>query len=85
MMHFIWMLIVGGVIGLIAGAITRHGGAMGWISNILARLVVSWLGEMVLGSWGPHLAGMALIPSLIGAVVLVLIVSAVIGMVKGKK
>lgn len=74
-MGLIWTLIVGAVIGAIAGAITSLGAAMGWISNIIAGLIGSWLGESLLGSWGPSLAGMALIPSIIGAVVLVLIVS----------
>lgn len=74
-MGLIWTLIVGAVIGTIAGAITSRGAAMGWISNIIAGLIGSWLGESLLGSWGPSLAGMALIPSIIGAIVLVLIVS----------
>lgn len=81
-MHLIWVLIVGGIIGAIAGAITKRGGAMGWISNIIAGIVGSWLGEMILGSWGPSLAGMALVPSLIGAIVLVLIVSFVLSKMK---
>jgi len=71
----IWSLIVGALIGVIAGAITSRGAAMGWISNILAGLIGSWLGESLLGAWGPSLAGMALILSIIGAVILVLIVS----------
>jgi len=73
-MGLIWTLIVGAVIGAVAGAITSRGAAMGWISNIIAGLIGSWLGESLLGSWGPSLAGMALIPSIIGAIVLVLIV-----------
>ena len=74
-MGLIWTLIVGAVIGAFAGAITSRGASMGWISNIIAGLIGSWLGESLLGSWGPSLAGMALIPSIIGAIVLVLIVS----------
>lgn len=75
----IWSLIVGAIIGAIAGAITNRGASRGWISNILAGLIGSAIGQGVLGHWGPSLAGMALIPSIIGAVVLVLIVSAVFG------
>ena len=74
-MGLIWTLIVGAVIGAIAGAITSRGAARGWISNIIAGLIGAWIGESLLGSWGPSLAGMALIPSIIGAIVLVLIVS----------
>ena len=78
-MHWLWVLLVGGVIGLIAGAITKRGGSMGVISNIIAGLVGSSLGEAVLGSWGPQVAGMAVVPSIIGAVILVLIVSLIFG------
>ena len=79
-MSWIWVLIVGGLIGLIAGAITKRGGSMGIISNIVAGLVGSAIGQGLLGAWGPQLAGMAVIPSVIGAVILVLIVSFVFGM-----
>ena len=75
MLHWLWALIVGAVIGLIAGAITGKGKSMGWIANILAGLIGSLLGELLLGNWGPQVAGMAIIPSIVGAVILVLIVS----------
>ena len=52
-MHLIWTLIVGAIIGAIAGAITSRGASMGWIANIVAGLVGSWLGQMILGDWGP--------------------------------
>ena len=71
----IWSLIVGAIIGVIAGALTSKGKSMGWIANILAGLVGSAVGQALLGSWGPSLAGMALIPSIIGAVIVVAVVS----------
>ncbi|MDT2732135.1 GlsB/YeaQ/YmgE family stress response membrane protein [Streptococcus parauberis] len=77
-MGLLWTLIVGGIIGLIAGALTKHGGSMGWIANIVAGLVGAWLGQSLLGAWGPSLAGMALIPSIIGAVIVVVVVSFVL-------
>lgn len=79
----IWSLIVGAFIGLIAGAITNKGGSMGWIANILAGLVGSAVGQALLGSWGPSLAGMALIPSIIGAVIVVAVVSFVLSKMNG--
>lgn len=66
---------VGAVIGAIAGALTSKGQSMGWIANIVAGLVGSFIGEKILGSWGPHVAGMAIVPSIIGAVILVAVVS----------
>ncbi|WP_427813324.1 GlsB/YeaQ/YmgE family stress response membrane protein [Enterococcus sp. 22-H-5-01] len=74
-MHLLWSIIIGAVIGAIAGAITNKGDSMGWISNIIAGLVGSFIGQALLGSWGPSLAGMALIPSIIGAIILVAVVS----------
>ena len=71
----IWSLIVGGFIGFIAGAITKKGGAMGIIANIVAGLIGSSVGQSLFGTWGPRLAGMALIPSIIGAVIVVAVVS----------
>lgn len=78
-MGLLWSLIIGAVIGAIAGAITGRGSSMGWIANIVAGLIGSWLGQALLGSWGPSLAGMALVPSIIGAIILVLIVSFFLG------
>ena len=78
-MGLIWSLIVGAIIGVIAGAITGRGSSMGWIANIVAGLVGSWLGQAVFGSWGPSLAGMAIVPSIIGAIILVLVVSFFLG------
>ncbi|MBR8680607.1 GlsB/YeaQ/YmgE family stress response membrane protein [Lactococcus lactis] len=74
----IWSLIVGALIGIIAGAITKKGSSMGWIANILAGLVGSFVGQALLGTWGPSLAGMALIPSIVGAVIVVAVVSFVL-------
>ena len=59
-MGLIWSLIVGAIIGAIAGAITNRGAAMGWIANIVAGLIGAWIGQGLLGTWGPSLAGMAL-------------------------
>lgn len=77
-MGLIWTLIVGALIGVIAGALTKKGGSMGWIANIDAGLVGSSVGQALLGSWGPSLAGMSLIPSVIGAVIVVMITSFVL-------
>lgn len=74
-MGLIWSLIVGGVIGAIAGAIINKGSSMGLIANVVAGLVGSAIGQSLLGSWGPSLAGMALIPSIIGAIILIVVVS----------
>jgi len=74
-MGFIWMLIIGGIIGWIGGAIASRDIPGGIIGNIIAGLVGSWLGTLILGHWGPEVAGFYLIPAIIGAVILVFILS----------
>jgi len=71
----IWSIIIGGFIGFIAGAITKKGGAMGIIANIVAGLIGSSVGQSLFGAWGPTLAEMALIPSILGAVIVIVVVS----------
>ena len=75
-MHWLWVLIVGAII-------TNKGGSMGWIANIVAGLVGSAIGQAILGSWGPSLAGMAIVPSIIGAVIVVAVVSFFLGRSNG--
>lgn len=77
-MGIIWTLIVGALIGAIASALTKKGGSMGWIANIAAGLIGSYVGQALFGSWGLTLAGMALFPSIIGAVIVVIITSFVL-------
>ena len=48
---------------------------MGFLANIIAGLVGSTLGQAIFGSWGPQMAGMAIVPSVLGAVILVLAIS----------
>lgn len=76
-MGLIWRLLIGAIIGAFAGYLTSRDLPMGWIGNIIAGLLGSWLGEGIFGSWGPSVGGMALLPSILGAVILVLIASVI--------
>ena len=75
----IWSIIVGWFIGFIAGALTKKGGAIGIIANIIAGLLGSSVGQSLFGYWGPTMAGMALIPSILGAVIVIAVVSFLFG------
>ena len=75
MFHIIWVLIVGGVIGLIAGSLTKKSVPAGWWGNVAAGLSGSLLGEKLFPNWGPQVAGMSIVPSILGAVILVIIAS----------
>ncbi len=74
-MNFLWTLIVGGLIGMVAGSVTKKGSSMGIILNIAAGLIGSSVGQALFGSWGPSFAGMAIVPSILGAIILVAVVS----------
>lgn len=81
-MEFLWALIVGGIIGWLGGLIVGRDVPGGIIGNIIAGFIGAWLGTFILGDWGPDLGGFAVIPALIGAVVVVLILSAIMRSVK---
>ncbi|MGN7471698.1 GlsB/YeaQ/YmgE family stress response membrane protein [Brevibacillus sp. SAFN-007a] len=76
-MGFILSLIVGGIIGWIAGLIIGKDIPGGIIGNIIAGFVGAWFGNLLLGAWGPVMGDFYIIPALIGAVILVFIVSLV--------
>ena len=71
----LWSIIVGGFIGFVAGRITKKAQSMGIILRVIAGLVGASVGQALLGTWGPSLAGMALIPSIVGAVIVIAVVS----------
>ncbi len=77
-MSFLWSLIVGGVIGWLAGMIMGKDIPGGVIGNIIAGFVGAWLGTLILGNWGPHVANFAIIPAIIGAVVVVFLLSLIL-------
>ncbi|URM35025.1 MULTISPECIES: GlsB/YeaQ/YmgE family stress response membrane protein [Bacillaceae] len=73
-MSFLWALIIGGIIGWLAGMILGRDIPGGIIGNIIAGFIGAWLGSLILGDWGPVVADFAIIPALIGAILLVFIV-----------
>ncbi|WP_054025626.1 GlsB/YeaQ/YmgE family stress response membrane protein [Bacillus sp. FJAT-28004] len=76
-MGLLWTLIVGGIIGWLGGLLIGRDVPGGIIGNIVAGFIGAWLGTLILGSWGPTMGGFALIPAIIGAVVVVLLLSAI--------
>lgn len=74
-MGFIWSLIIGGILGWIASLITGRDIPGGVFGNIIAGIIGAWLGTLLLGHWGPVMGGFYIVPALIGAIVLILVVS----------
>lgn len=79
MLHLLWVILIGIVIGAIGSLIVGRDLPGGWIGNLIGGLAGAWLGESLLGAWGPQVAGMAVVPAVIGAMVVVFIVSLIIG------
>lgn len=77
-MGLIWSLIVGGILGAIAGAIMGKDVPGGIIGNIIAGFLGSWIGTSLLGAWGPAIGGFYIVPALIGAVILIFVVSLIL-------
>ncbi|HFR3976659.1 TPA: GlsB/YeaQ/YmgE family stress response membrane protein, partial [Streptococcus suis] len=47
----------------------------GCLGNIILGLAGSWIGQLLFGDWGPQFGEMAVVPSVLGAVLLVAIFS----------
>lgn len=84
-MGFLWSLIIGGVLGWLAGLILGRDVPGGVIGNIIAGFIGAWLGSFLLGNWGPVIGGFYFVPALIGAIVLVLIVSMILRSMRKSK
>jgi uncharacterized membrane protein YeaQ/YmgE (transglycosylase-associated protein family) len=81
-MEFLWMLIVGGFIGWLGGQIIGRDVPGGIIGNIIAGFVGAWLGSEILGSFGPVVGGFYILSALIGAIIVVFLVSLVLRSVR---
>ncbi|WP_308540252.1 GlsB/YeaQ/YmgE family stress response membrane protein [uncultured Murdochiella sp.] len=66
-------IIVGSLIGAVAARIMNHK-KLGCLMNVLVGLIGASIGQALFGSWGPQVADMAVVPSVIGAMLLLLII-----------
>ncbi|ASI34664.1 MULTISPECIES: GlsB/YeaQ/YmgE family stress response membrane protein [unclassified Exiguobacterium] len=83
-MGFLWALIVGGLIGWVASLIIGKDVPGGIIGNIIAGFIGSMIGQAIFGDMGPSIGGFAVIPAIIGAIILIFIVSLVLRSVNKK-
>lgn len=82
MFAFLGMLIVGGLIGWIAGGIMGKDIPGGILGNIIAGVVGAAIGSRLLGDWGWHLGSIAIFPGLLGTVILIAIISFVLKLLR---
>lgn len=77
-------LLIAGLIGWLADRIVPGDLPYGWLGAIVAGLAGSWLGTLILGDLGPTVRGIALIPALIGAIILAFVIELVFSRSKGR-
>ncbi|HLQ75318.1 MAG TPA: GlsB/YeaQ/YmgE family stress response membrane protein [Alloiococcus sp.] len=66
-------LIVGGIVGALAQNVMKKNVPGGIIGNIIIGFLGSSLGGFLLGDFGPAISGFAIIPAIIGAILIVVI------------
>ncbi len=70
----LFTLLIAGLIGWLADSIVPGRLPYGWVGAVLAGLVGSWIGTWLMGHFGPSIAGIAIIPAIVGAVIVALAV-----------
>ena len=69
----IFTLLVAFFCGWVADKILPGSVPYGWIGAIAFGLLGSWVGGILLGDAGPEIGGIAVIPAIVGAVILALL------------
>lgn len=84
-MHLVLMLVMAGIIGWLADQIIPGRLPYGALGAVVAGLVGSWLGSILIGNFGPPIFGIRVIPALIGALILTAAITLLGPVLGGKK
>lgn len=76
---FILFLIVAAVCAWIAEAIVPGRIPGGFLASAIIGIIGAWIGTSLFGSFGPSLAGVSVVPAIIGSALLVFILALVSG------
>lgn len=79
MWSLIISLIVGGLIGWVAELIMKREVPGGVIGNIVLGFLGSWLGGLLLSDFGPVIQGFAIVPAILGSLLVVFLFSFIAG------
>jgi uncharacterized membrane protein YeaQ/YmgE (transglycosylase-associated protein family) len=71
---FLLSVLIAFVIGSVAEKLSPYDMPGGFAGAIVAGFVGAWIGPVLFGHVGPMVAGFALVPSIIGAIIFVIIV-----------
>ena len=79
------MLFIAGIVGWLADLIVPGRLPYGWLGAVLAGLIGSWIGHLILGSLGPRLFGIQIIPALLGAIIVAFVAELLMGTRGGRR
>lgn len=71
MISFLLSLVVGGIIGAIAESLMNREVPGGILGNIILGFVGSWVGSLIFKDLGPIIQGFAVVPAILGALIVV--------------
>lgn len=74
-LSFIFYLVVAAVCAFIAERMVPSTVPGGFITSAIVGIIGAWIGGNLLGHFGPDLAGVSLVPCILGSAILVFILS----------
>ncbi|MEO3945541.1 GlsB/YeaQ/YmgE family stress response membrane protein [Gorillibacterium sp. CAU 1737] len=74
MLGLVISIVMAIIIGFIGDALVRSDMPGGIIGSMVAGFVGAWIGHFLFGSFGPAIAGFAIIPAILGAAIFVFLV-----------
>lgn len=66
-------LVIAAFVGWVANRIVPGKIPYGWLGAIVFGLLGSWVGGILLGDAGPEIGGIAVLPAIVGAVILAIV------------
>jgi len=82
LLSFILFLIVASVCAFLAECLVPNSVPGGFLTSAIVGVIGAWIGGSLIGHFGPDLAGVALIPCVLGSAILVFLLSLVSGGLK---
>ena len=62
-------MFVGLLVGFLAGTLTNRGERMGCFGKMFLGWIGAFIGHLLFGTWGPIIAGTAIIPAVLGSMI----------------
>lgn len=84
-LSFILFLIVASVCALLAVRLVPNTVPGGFLTSAIVGIIGAWIGGNLIGHFGPDLAGVSLVPCILGSAILVFLLSLVSGGFRGRR